>query len=459
MSKSESLGTEPIGRLLAKQAIPAAIGFAVMSLNMIVDTIFVGKYIGELAIGAISIVVPISFFMSSFGMSIGMGGASIVSRAMGAGDKNKAQLAFNNQITLTFIFISLFLVLGLVFKDGIINLYGASGSIRSLTDIYYTIVMYGVPFLSLSMMANNNLRAEGKANIAMLALLIPSGLNMILDWIFIMKLGYGMEGAAWATTISYFVTGVFMAGYFLSGKSELKVTPSLFPLKWYIVKEIFIVGSVSLIRQTAISILTIVLNAMLLKHGAMIPDLGGEKAISVYGIATRVSMFVFFPLIGIAQGFVPIVGYNYGAKKYDRVYEAVRLSSRVGLLIASILALMLLLGAEYVPMLFTEEQDLALRKYTPDAIFIIFMATPLLVYQLIGASFYQALGKGVPALLLTLTKQLFFLTPFAILLPPIFGLKGIWYAFPIADVLSAAVCFYYLRRGVKKLKEEELMNK
>ncbi len=457
MSKSESLGTEPIGKLLAKQAIPAAIGFAVMSLNMIVDTVFVGRYIGELAIGAISIVVPISFFMSSFGMSIGMGGASIVSRAMGAGNKEKAQLAFNNQITLTFIFIALFLVLGLVFKEGIMSLYGASGSIRSLTDVYYTIVMYGVPFLTLSMMANNNLRAEGKANIAMLALLIPSGLNMILDWIFIMQLEYGMEGAAWATTISYIATGVFMAGYFLSGRSELKVTPSLFPLKWVLVKEIFLVGSVSLIRQTAISILTIVLNSMLLNYGSLIPDLGGEKAISVYGIATRVSMFVFFPLIGIAQGFVPIVGYNYGAKKYDRVYEVVRLSSRVGLLIASILALMLLLGAEYVPMLFTDQYDIALRKYTPDAIFIIFLATPLLVYQLIGASFYQALGKGIPALLLTLTKQLFFLTPFAIVLPPIFGLEGIWYAFPIADVLSAAVCFYYLRRGVRKLKEEEML--
>jgi putative MATE family efflux protein len=454
MTKSEVLGTQPIGKLLAQQAIPASIGFAVMSMNMVVDTIFVGKYIGDLAISAISIVVPISFFMSSFGMSIGMGGASIISRALGENNKDRAQLSFNNQITLTAFFMALFLVLGFAFQSQIITLYGAKAGMLDLTNTYYEIVMLGIPFLTLSMMANNNLRAEGKPKVAMLALLIPSLLNMVLDWLFISQYGWGMEGAAWATTISYLATGAFMVFYFLRGKTELKIIPKLFKLDWKIVGQIFSVGSVSLIRQVAISILTIVLHAMLFSYGKEIEGLGGEAAIGVYAIITRISMFAFFPLIGIAQGFVPIAGYNYGAKKFDRVQEAVKISVKIGLYFGIGLCGLLLIFSESIPLLFAKDSSSVLIEYAPKAIFIIFLMTPIVIFQLIGASFYQALGRGKPALLLTLTKQLFFLTPFVLILPPLLGLEGIWWSFPIADVLSGLVCWYYLRKGVKKMLAE-----
>ena len=222
--KSSYLGIDPIPRLLLRQALPAAIGFMVMSVNMVVDTFFVGQYIGELAIGAISVIFPISFLFSSIGMSIGIGGGSIVSRALGEGRKEKALLSFNNQITLTIILAIVALIVGLFLKIPILNAFGAKGGIMPLAISYFNIVLLGIPFLALSMMANNNLRAEGKAKVAMVALLIPSVLNIFLDYLFIDIMNWGMEGAGWATSISYIGCAVFIAYFYISGKGELKVS-------------------------------------------------------------------------------------------------------------------------------------------------------------------------------------------------------------------------------------------
>jgi len=450
--KSAELGTKSIGSLLASQSIPAAIGFMVMSLNMVVDTIFVGQYIGKLAIGAISIVMPIAFLMSSVGMAIGIGGSSIVSRAFGAKDNDRAQLTFNNQISLTLISVVILFVVGLVFQEPILQLFGAKGELLPFSQSYYFITLLGIPFLSLAMMANNNLRAEGKPRIAMMVLLIPSVLNMILDYLFIVIFEWGMEGAGWATTISYVASGAYMIYYYLSGKTELKVNLKLFKLNGKLVKEIISLGSVSIFRQGSISLMTIILNQSLFHYGNQ-SGLGGETAISIYGIPNRIAMFAFFPLLGIAQGFVPIAGYNYGARSFSRVREAVKKAILWGFIIASILSLILLIGSDWIPKIFASADETILLEQAPRAIFLIFLATPVVIFQLIGASYYQAIGKAKPALLLTLTKQLFFLTPLVMILPLFFGFDGIWYAFPIADLLSAAVCYFFLKIGMKKLEK------
>ncbi len=450
--KSAELGTKSIGSLLASQSIPAAIGFMVMSLNMVVDTIFVGQYIGKLAIGAISIVMPIAFLMSSVGMAIGIGGSSIVSRSFGAKDNERAQLTFNNQISLTLISVVVLFVVGLVFQEPILQLFGAKGELLPFSQSYYFITLLGIPFLSLAMMANNNLRAEGKPRIAMMVLLIPSVLNMILDYLFIVIFEWGMEGAGLATTISYVASGAYMIYYYLSGKTELKVNLKLFKLNSKLVKEIISLGSVSIFRQGSISLMTIILNQSLFHYGNQ-SGLGGETAISIYGIPNRIAMFAFFPLLGIAQGFVPIAGYNYGARSFSRVREAVKKAILWGFIIASILSLILLIGSDWIPKIFASADETILLEQAPRAIFLIFLATPVVIFQLIGASYYQAIGKAKPALLLTLTKQLFFLTPLVMILPLLFGFDGIWYAFPIADLLSAAVCYFFLKIGMKKLEK------
>lgn len=447
--KSSYLGVEPIPRLLLKQALPAAIGFMVMSMNMIVDTYFVGQYIGELAIGAISVIFPISFLFSSIGMSIGIGGGSIVSRSLGGNNSKKALLSFNNQITLT-IFLAIFaIILGVFFKIPILNIFGAKGDIMPLADSYFSIVLIGIPFLAISMMANNNLRAEGKAKIAMIALLIPSLLNIFLDYIFIDIFNWGMEGAGWATTISYIGCAVYIIYFYLSGRGELKVKLSLFKLDTSVVAEIFSIGSVNLVRQGTISFLAIVLNNTLYYYGNLEGGMGGEIAISVYGLATRMTMFALFPLIGIAQGFMPIAGYNYGAKNFERVNRVIKNSLSSGFIIASLIGLILMSCSEIIPHIFTQDEKLI--EFGPNAIFWIFSATPIVVFHLIPPSFYQAIGKPIPALLLTLLKQGVFLIPLVLILPYFYGINGVWYSFPISDILSAGICYYFLRKSAFKL--------
>ncbi|MCB9195352.1 MAG: MATE family efflux transporter [Flavobacteriales bacterium] len=453
-NKSELLGTESIPKLLRKQAIPAAIGFLLMSINMIVDTIFVGKYIDNVAIGAIGIVTPIAFMVSSFGMAIGIGGSSVVSRALGAKNRERAQLAFNNQISLAIIVISVLTILSFTFYSQILYAYSAKGKLVDPAQTYYLITMIGVPFLSFAMIGNNNLRAEGKPTIAMMALLIPSIINMVLDAIFIAYLDWGIEGAAWATTFSYFSSGGFIFYYFLSGATELKIDLKLFKLKKDVVSEISSIGMISILRQGGINILMIALNLELVKYGQL-DGIGGENAISVYGIVNRVSMIAFFPLIGIAQGLVPIAGYNYGAQHYDRVKKVIDLSNIYGFLIGLMLCGLLLLCSGVIPKMFLSSKDYEILPYSSEAIFYIFSMSFLTVFQLVGASYYQALGKAIPALMLTLTKQLFLLVPFVLILPPFFGLKGIWFAFPVADVLSAAICFYFLRYGLRKMMKKD----
>ncbi len=219
---SEELGTAPIGKLLVKQAVPASIGILVMSINVLVDSIFVGNWIGPMAIAAINVVLPVSFFIAALGMAIGIGGSSIISRALGAGQREKALQTFGNQITLTLLVTVAMVV------DVLIPAFGGKGSIFIPAKIYYIIVLYGVPFLALCMMGNTVIRAEGKPKFAMIAMIIPSVGNLLLDYIFIYMLDWGMQGAAWATTAGYLLCFGYVLYFFLSSNSELKLSPQHF---------------------------------------------------------------------------------------------------------------------------------------------------------------------------------------------------------------------------------------
>ncbi|MGK0251065.1 MAG: Na+-driven multidrug efflux pump, partial [Gammaproteobacteria bacterium] len=200
---SLSLGTEPISKLLVKQAVPASIGILVMSLNMIVDTIFVGRWIGPQAISAITVVIPFTFFIAAIGLAVGIGGSSVLSRALGAGDTDKARSVFGNQITLTFLISGFLAAIGLIFEDYFIEFFGAADSFKEMALTYYRIVLYGIVMLAMCMMGNNVIRAEGKPKFAMYAMILPAIGNILMDYILINIFDYGMEGAAWATCISY----------------------------------------------------------------------------------------------------------------------------------------------------------------------------------------------------------------------------------------------------------------
>ena len=213
--RSSILGTNSISKLLVMQAVPASIGILVMSLNMIVDTIFVGRWIGPLAISAITVVIPVTFFIGAIGLSIGIGGSSVLSRALGSGNEDKAHRVFGNQITLTFLSSGLLAIIGLIFQDFFIEFFGADESFKDLALIYYRIVMYGIVMLAMCMMGNNVIRAEGKPKFAMYAMMLPAIGNIFMDYILINVFDFGMEGAAWATFISYAICFAFILWFFI----------------------------------------------------------------------------------------------------------------------------------------------------------------------------------------------------------------------------------------------------
>jgi len=440
-NSTELLGTLPISKLLLQQAIPASIGILVMSLNILIDTIFVGRWIGSNAIAAINVVLPVSFFIAALGMSIGVGGASVISRSLGEKNLFKASHTFANQITLTLIITVLVVILGLLFVDAILPVFGGKGALFSYAKTYYLIVMYGVPVLAFCMMANNSIRAEGKPKIAMYAMLLPSVSNLTLDYLFINIFDWGMMGAAWATTLSYGVCATYILYFFLSGKSVLRPQLGAFVLQLDLVKEIGSLGSVTLVRQAMVSITVLLVNNILFSFG-------GESSITVYAILSRMLMFATFPIFGITQGFLPIAGYNYGAKNWKRVRKTINTSILYASALATSVFVLIVIFSESIPQIFSD--DIRVSQQTPQALRYVFMALPIIGVQLIGAAYFQAIGKAMPALLLTLSRQGLFFIPLLYILTPIYGVVGVWISFPIADVLSTLVTVFFLNKAIRK---------
>ena len=438
---SASFGTQAIPQLLIKQAVPASIGILVMSLNILIDTIFVGQWIGANAIAAINVVLPVSFFIATLGMAIGLGGSSIISRSLGNNDIEKAIKTFGNQIVLTLSLTISLVIFGLLFVDSIVPAFGGKGALNEPAKIYYTIVLYGVPVLGYCMMGNNVIRAVGKPKNAMYAMMLPSISNLTLDYLLIYVYDFGMHGAAWATTLSYCVCALYILFFFNSNYSELHPNISDFKLNAAISKEIAALGSVTLARQGVISLSVLLVNNLLF-------GLGGESAVAVYAIISRLLMFSLFPILGITQGFIPIAGFNYGAKNKKRVEEVIRTALLYATGFATLVFLIINIFSNSIGSIFTSE--LLVLEKAPAAIRWVFVATPIVGVQLIGAAYYQAIGKALPALLLSLTRQGFFFIPLVYILPSFLGINGVWLAFPIAELLAAIVTGCFLAYELRK---------
>jgi Na+-driven multidrug efflux pump len=274
----------------------------------------------------------------------------------------------------------------------------------------------------------------------MYAMMFPSVGNLLLDILFIKVFDFGMAGAAWATTGSYILCFLFILWFFLSKNSELKINVKHFGLDLPIVKEIGSLGFVTLARQAIVSVTYLLMNNILF-------DLGGETSVTAYAIVGRMLMFALFPVYGITQGFLPIAGFNYGAEHYKRVRETIMTAIKYGILLAAIVFIFLMLFPDAITRLFT--QDPNVLEETPPAMRWVFAATPIIGIQLIGAAYFQAIGKAVPALLLTLARQGFLFIPLILILPKFYGELGVWMAFPISDVLATLVTVYFLHREVK----------
>jgi putative MATE family efflux protein len=436
------MGTDPIPKILFKQSLPSAIGIFTLSIYGIVDTIFVGKFVGSLAIGAITVVLPITFLIGSFGMALGVGGASMIARFLGANKEEKAFATFGNQTLLTVGLSVLVMVISLFFQETILKIFGGQGDLLAPSLVYFSIVLPATPFLAWSMMSNNVLRAEGKPKIAMITMLIPAIVNVFLDPLFIIYFDWGLAGAAWATSAAYVASGLFTFWFFISGKSQMSLSFIYLKPKLKYIKEILSIGGVTFARQGSISLLSVVLNNSLFTFG-------GEMAISSYGVINRLMMLANFPVFGVSQGFLPIASYNIGANKTERVKEVIYTAIKYGTLLSfAVFCLIMIFARELIGM-FTNDAELI--NTTTPALRWVFLMTPLITIQLIGPAYYQAIGKPKPAFILTLLKQGIFLIPLVLIMPNYFGINGIWYSFPIADLLAALVCFIFLRKSYSEL--------
>jgi len=450
MNNKSSFGTAPLGELLRQQAVPASIGILVMSIYGIVDTIFIGRWVGSNGIGAVTVVMPITYLISSIGMAIGIGGSSIISRALGEEKPEKAIQTFGNQIILTFSLATLVVILGSYFQEFIADLFGGKGEVFGPAITYFQISLFGIPFLAWAMMSNTIIRSIGYPKMAMYVLIVPAIVNLILDPILIAYFDMGIRGAAWATTIAYFMSALYTLWFFIFGQNQLTIKKESLVPDPKIIKEIASLGSVTLARQGTISVLSILLNNALFTYGA-------EAGLSAYGIIGRVMMFANFPVLGVTQGFVPILGFNFGAKLIDRVENLVKISVKTATIIAIGIFICIMIFTPYIVGIFTTEKELI--DVTVHAIRIAFITTPLIAINLIGSAYYQAIGKAIPALLLTLTKQGFFLIPLILILPGIFGINGIWAAFPIADLGAALVTYGFLKKGMRELNQMRILQK
>ncbi|MFT4535859.1 MAG: putative MATE family efflux protein [Saprospiraceae bacterium] len=439
--KKKAFGTEPLSRVLIGQAIPAGIGILIMSLYGIVDTIFVGRWVGSEGIGAITVAMPIAFLIASMGMAIGIGGSSIISRAFGDDDDDKANVTFTNMVLINIVLNFIIVVTCFIFRSELVTLFGAKGGLYEPTLEYFSIVLIGTPFLAWAMMCNNVIRSLGYPRLAMYTLVIPAILNTILDPVFIAVFDMGLAGAAWSTTISYVASFIYTLYFFVYKQDSLRILKQNLSGNWKIIKEIFSIGSVTFARQGTISALTVLLNNTLFTYG-------GEVAISAYGIISKVMMFVNVPALGITQGYVPILGYNYGAKLYDRVNKLTVLAMKYATSMALVLFAGVMIFTPQIVQIFTTDQELI--DVTIPAIRYTFLATPLIAISLLGSAYFQAIGKPMPAMILALLKQGVFLIPLVILLPRIFDLNGIWWAFPMADVGAALFTLLYLYLKVVK---------
>jgi putative MATE family efflux protein len=448
--RDKMLGTEKISKLIAKLSIPAIAAMLVMTLYNLVDTIYVGKGVGPLAIGGLTIVFPFQMIVMALAMMVGVGAASVVSRKLGEGDHEKAYKAAGNAFTISTVFGVLITAAGFLFFDNILSVFGVTDKLMKYSSDYLSVILMGTVFITFTMSANNIVRAEGHANVAMATMLVGAVTNIILDPVFIFGFGLGVKGAALATVISQVLSCIFLLQYFMSGKSTIYIKPANLIPDFSLLKEMFSLGISAFIRQSGMSLVLIAVNNSLGFYGG---EVLGNIYISVFGLVFRILSVILMPLFGLVQGFQPIAGFNYGAGNLDRVKETVKVSLRISIIIGSIGFAVLMLFPELALKIFTDStEEINLIQYGAPVLRIAIILIPLVGLQIIGSTYFLAIGKAGPAFFLGLSRQFVCLLPFILILPLFFGLWGVFYAFPVADFLSTAITGIWLLRDVRHLQ-------
>ena len=444
------LGTEKIGKLIKQFAKPCIITLLVSSLYNIVDQIFIGQGVGYLGNAATNIVFPFTVVTMAFSLMIGDGTSAYLSLSLGKKDKESANKGVSNGIIVSALLGIIFLIIGLVFQEGLLKLFGVTESSYEYAKTYMTYIVFGMPFFVFTTALNSMIRADGAPGYAMATMLVGAILNMILDPIAIFILHMGVKGAAIATIIGQIASGIMSILYIKKFKS-VSITKESLKIEGKKLKKICSLGISSFITQIAITVVLIVINQMLTKYGAE-SKYGSDIPLSALGIVMKVNQIVNSIVIGLAAGAQPIIGFNFGAKKYERVLQTYGLAVKVGLIITAIGTLIFQLCPQVIINLFGQENEL--YNEFAKLCFRIFIALVVFnSFQITSGIFFQAIGNPVKAAILSLSRQIGFLVPAMLILPMFFGINGILYAGPTADCLAFVLAVILVQIEVKKIKK------
>lgn len=448
--RAKLMREEKILKLFLRFSLPAILGMVVQSLYNIVDRIYIGNIpgYGGLAISGIGVVLPINFIIMGFAMLFGIGAGANISIKLGQGKKDEAEKLFGAGYFMLVVSGILISVVGLIFLKDIVNLYGADDQTRIYAEQYLRIILYGNVFNVVSFGLSNIIRAEGNPKVAMYSMLIGAIVNTILDPILIFGFNMGVEGAAIATIFAQFLSFAWTMWYFLSKRSMLRLTKENIRFDGKLVLQIMSIGASPFAMQVAGSIIGILMNQSLLKYGS-------SMAIGAYAAINSIITLFFMPIFGMNQGLQPIIGFNYGAKNYKRVKEALK----VGVISATIVCTVGAIIIQTIPQVFINfiTKDEAIREMGIVGIrrFMFFM--PVIGFQIISSNFFQAIGKAKKSFLLSMLRQVIVLIPVLLILPPRMGLVGVWTAAPVADItatFTTAIVLYFQFKTMNKEEKE-----
>lgn len=440
-----------INKLLFKLSAPAIVGMLINAIYNIVDSIFIGKYVGNLGLGATSIFLPIQMIILAFSILIGVGSASVFSRAYGKKDYLKLEKISGNIFFLMIIFSLSISVIGISFTNKIMLLFGSSQNILPYAVSYSKIMFLGTLFMPICITYNNIIRAEGNSVDGMNMMISGMLSNIVLDYIFIVKMDMGMFGAGFATSISKFINFSYLL-YYLKKKTTVKFNIKNIRFDLEITKEILSIGASGFIQQLSMSFIIVFLNKLLF-------ILGSDIAISIYAIIYKLSMFFMMPIVGTTQGMAPIVGFNYGAKEINRVFEAFKKTILFTSFIGIFGLILILSKPNFLLSLFSNNQQLI--KTGSYALKLVLFSIPLMGFYTTSISFFQSIGLAKISFIVSLLRQVLLFIPVLFINIYILnlGLNGIWLSFLISDFLAFIITLLIVFKQIQKLNSTKLKTK
>ena len=437
------LGTEKVSKLLRQYAVPAIIAMTASSLYNMVDSIFIGHGVGKFAIAGLALTFPLMNLGAAFGALVGVGASATISMLLGQKNYDMANKVLGNVITLNTIIGIVYTIVFLAFLDPILYFFGASENTIGYARDYMTIILFGNIITHMYLGLNAVMRSSGMPKKAMYTTIFTVVINAILDPIFIYVFDWGIKGAAIATVIAQSLALAWIVRIFSNKSLVIHFKKGIYKLKSRIVKDVISIGMAPFFMNTAACLIVILINQGLQRHG-------GDLAIGAYGIVNRVSFVFVMIVLGLNQGMQPIVGYNFGAKQYNRVTGALKLT----IIIATAIMTLGFLAAEIFPraicMIFTTDEELI--QHAVKGMRIVFMCFPIVGFQIVTGNFFQSVGMAGKSVFLSLTRQLLFLLPGLLILPHFFGTNGIWISMPVSDALSSFVAFVILYTQMKNFK-------